>query len=71
MKGVYYINGAYDWIAMFTAKNTTEAEIFTSYMQKHYGDYIERVELLESVFPLIKCEKINPELEQLRKFAIK
>ncbi len=70
IKGTYYLNGVYDWITAFTAKNITEAKIFCAYMQKEYGEYIERVDLLESVFPLIKCGKVNPELEQLRKFII-
>ena len=70
IKGTYYLNGAYDWITAFTAKNITDAKIFCAYMQKEYGEYIERVDLLESVFPLIKCGKVNPELEQLRKFII-
>jgi len=69
--GTFYLNGSYDWITIFTAKNITEAKIFCSYMEKHYGKYIERVELLESVFPLIKCGKINPELEKIKKFEIK
>ena len=39
-------------------------------MQKHYGDYIESIELLECLFPLVKCGKVNPELDQLKKFAV-
>jgi len=70
IKGTYYLNGTYDWITAFTAKNIIDAKIFCAYMQKEYGEYIERVDLLESVFPLIKCGKVNPELEQLRKFII-
>ena len=70
IKGTYYINGAYDWITAFNAKNITDAKIFCSYIQKEYGKYIERIDLLESVFPLIKCGKVNPDLEQLRKFII-
>jgi len=60
----------YDWITAFNAKNITDAKIFCSYIQKEYGKYIERIDLLESVFPLIKCGKVNPDLEQLRKFII-
>ncbi len=68
--GTFYLNGSYDWLTIFTAENIKEAKIFCSYLQKHYGDYIERVELLESVFTLIKCGKINPELEKMKNFAI-
>ena len=70
IKGTYYLNGVYDGINIFTAKNIIEAKIFSSYLQKHYGDYIERIDILETIFPLIKCGKINPKLDQLKKFVI-
>jgi len=70
IKGTYYLNGAYDGITIFTAKNVIDAKIFCSYSQKYYGDYIERIDLLETIFPLIKCGKINPEIDQLKKFVI-
>jgi DNA-binding Lrp family transcriptional regulator len=66
----YYLNGTYDWITIFSAKNIKDAKIFVGYMQKEYGEYIERIDLLECVFPLVKCHKVNPKIQELRKFAL-
>ena len=68
--GNYYLNGVYDWITIFTAKDITDAKIFCSYIQKEYGEYVERIDLLENVFPIIQFGKINPEINQLKKFAL-
>lgn len=67
--GSFYINGSYDWITVFSAKNVRDAKRYINYINQEYADYVETVELLESVFPLIKCGKINPEIHKLKEFA--
>ena len=68
--GVHYLNGLYDWIVIFSAKDIRDAKKFCGYLEIHYGGHIERIELLEDVFPMITFGKINPEIEKLREFAI-
>ena len=68
--GVHYLNGLYDWIVIISAKNVRDAKKFCGYLERHYGEHIERIELLEDVFPMIKFGKINPEIEKLREFAV-
>ena len=68
--GVHYLNGLYDWMVMFSAKDIRDAKRFCGYLEKHYDGHIERIEILEEVFPMIKYGKTNPEIEKLREFAI-
>ena len=65
-----YINGDYDWILIFSAKNIRDAKVFVGFLQEEYGKHIERISLMDCVFPLIKFGKINPNIEQLKEFAI-
>ena len=68
--GIYYLNGIYDWLTVFSANDIRIAKLYIGYVQKNYGKYLERVDLMDCVFPLIKFGKINPNIEQLKKFAI-
>ena len=65
-----FLNGLYDWIIIFSTNDIRHAKRFCAYIQKHYETHVERVDLLENVFPLIKFGKINPNIEQLKEFAI-
>jgi hypothetical protein len=65
-----YINGDYDWILIFSAKSIRDAKVFVGFLQEEYGKYVERISLMDCVFPLIKYGKINPNIEQLKEFAI-
>ena len=67
--GSYYINGAYDWIVIFSAKNIREAKKFCVHIEKQYLDYLERIDLMECIFPLIKYGKLNPDIEKLKEFT--
>ena len=66
--GTFYLNGSYDWLTVFTAKNVIEAKKYLNYIRREYGDYLEIIELLESVFQLIKYGKINPNIHKLKEF---
>jgi len=68
--GSYYLNGVYDWLVIFSAENISHAKRYQGAAQKEYGEFLERIDLMESVFPLIKFGKINPNIEQLKEFAI-
>jgi len=70
LMGIHYVNGTYNGIVVFFAKNIMYAKQLCGYIQQHYETHVERIELLEEVFPLIKFGKINPNIEQLKEFAI-
>jgi len=65
-----YLNGSYDWIVVFSSKDTREAKKFCHHIQKGYLDYIERIELMECIFPLIKFGRLNPNIEKMKEFAM-
>jgi len=65
-----YLNGNYDWILIFSSKDTREAKKFCHRIEKEYQDYIERIELMECIFPLIKFGRLNPDIERLKEFEI-
>ena len=69
--GIYYVNGIYDWLTIFSAKDIRIAKLYVGYAQKTYSKYLENVDLMESVFPLIKFGMINPNIDELKEFAIK
>ena len=68
--GQFYLNGTYDWLCIFSAKDIRDAKKFCGYMQKEYGEYIDRIELLENVFTLVRFGKINPNVEKFKEFAV-
>ena len=68
--GIYYVNGLYDWLVVFSANDIRIAKLYMGYTQKSYGKYLERIDLMDCVFPLIKFGKINPSIDQLKEFAI-
>jgi hypothetical protein len=64
------INGEFNWIMIFSAKNLRDAKVFVGFLQKEYDKFIERVSLMNCVFSLIKMGKINPNIDQLKEFAV-
>ena len=67
---VYFTNGCYDGIVIFSAKNVQEAKKYLGHMHKIYGNQIEKIDLIENVFPLIISSKMNPNIEKLWDFTI-
>jgi DNA-binding Lrp family transcriptional regulator len=65
-----YLNGEFDWIMIFSAKNLLDAKVFVGFLRKEYDKFIDHISLMSCVFPLIKMGKINPNIEQLKEFAI-
>lgn len=70
LQGVYYLHGIYDWIVVFSAEDIKQAKRFIGYLEKHYSDQLEHVEMLESVFSLVKSGKENPDIEKIKKFSV-
>ena len=68
--GIYYLNGIYDWLLVFSAKDIRIAKLYVGYAQKNYGKNLERIDLMDCVFPLIKFGKVNLNIGQLKEFAI-
>ena len=68
--GSFYINGIYDWLVVFSAENILDAKKFCTHIQKQHENYIDRIELMETIFPLIKFGKLNPNLDKLKEFTI-
>lgn len=65
-----FLNGIYDWMVMFAAKNIADAKKYCAFLQTVYGDFIKHVELLEIMFPAMRSGTVNPEIQQLQEFAI-
>jgi DNA-binding Lrp family transcriptional regulator len=68
--GAVYINGTFDWLVIFSAKDIMDAKKFTGYILKEYGNNTVEIELLESVFTLLRFGKINPDIDKIRKIAV-
>lgn len=68
--GLYYTNGPYDCLCKFSAINIKEAKKYLGYIYREYQDLVVQVELLESVFPMVKCGKVNPNLDDLKSYSI-
>ena len=47
-----------------------DAKKFTGYILKEYGNNTVEIELLESVFTLLRFGKINPDIDKIRKIAV-
>lgn len=62
-----YTNGSYDWIITFTCKELKEAKKCSELFIKWYSKYIEKIELIEELFPC-KIQNIkNPNIKDLNK----
>lgn len=68
--GLFYINGLYDYIAAFTAPSLKDAKRFCLYIQKEYSDILDKIILLETIFPLVSCGKVNPDIIQFKEFTM-
>jgi len=64
----YYINGIYDWVICFKAKNIIVAKQFCDILRKEYQGYISDLQLLEVLFWAKKQGIVNPEIEKLEEF---
>jgi DNA-binding Lrp family transcriptional regulator len=66
---VYYLNGRYDWIIVFAAKDWKTARKYYDNIRKYYGNYlVEKPEIADIIFATARNGKINPEIEKLYDF---
>jgi DNA-binding Lrp family transcriptional regulator len=68
IRSSYYLNGKYDWILSFTAKNIKQAKNFQEDFLKLYKDYVKEILLLENLLPIRDHGILNPEIEKIREF---
>ena len=64
-----YVNGKYDWIVFFTAKDIKQAKKFCQLMTTTYPEFINDMVLLEELFPLKQCGINNPDMKKLKEFS--
>jgi DNA-binding Lrp family transcriptional regulator len=67
--GQFYLHGTFDWLCVFSAKNIMDAKKFCGFIQKEYGEHIDRIELLENVFTLVRFGKVNPDIDKFKEIA--
>lgn len=67
---VLYVNGEYDWLVMFTAKDHATARRYYDSLRVAYGDYlIDKPHIIDVNFALVREGKVNPNLGGLREFV--
>lgn len=63
-----YLHGIYDWIFCFTADDIRQAKKFSELIATEFSSYIREIQMLEEIFPLKKCQVINPNLDKFKNF---
>ena len=59
------VNGKYDWILVFTAKDVKQATKFKGVFLSKYSSIVSEVDFLEYIFPIKKCGVPNPDVKKL------
>ncbi|MCX6667189.1 MAG: Lrp/AsnC family transcriptional regulator [Euryarchaeota archaeon] len=65
-KDIYYLNGAYDSLIIFNAKDVLGAKKYCMFIQNEYGQFIERIDMMENIFPVMRDGTVNPGIEKLK-----
>ncbi|MGF3554174.1 MAG: Lrp/AsnC family transcriptional regulator [Thermoplasmatota archaeon] len=64
----YYLNGEYDFLTIFKAKNLQDAKKFQEEFNRLYIGFIQKTQLFEVLFPLRVKGIFNPNAEKLAEF---
>jgi DNA-binding Lrp family transcriptional regulator len=64
----YYVNGEYDWIITFTARDLMLAKKFCESLLALHPGVIEKTILLETLFFVKNHYILNPESKKLREY---
>ena len=64
----YYLNGEYDFISTFRARNLNDAKKYQEQFGLIYKGFIERTMILEVLFPLRLNGILNPDVNMLSEF---
>ena len=59
------VNGKYEWILVFVAKDIKQATKFKDVFLSKYSSIVSEVDLLEYIFPIKKYGVANPEVKKL------
>jgi len=62
------LQGEYDIMMCFTAKDIGVAKRFIEYLNKKYSTYIKDIMMLEDIFSVRICGIMNPKVEELKEF---
>ena len=68
LENSYYVNGEYDWIITFTARDLMQAKKFCESLLALHAGVIEKTILLETLFIVKNHYVLNPESKKLREF---
>ncbi|MFO7676924.1 MAG: Lrp/AsnC family transcriptional regulator [Thermoplasmatota archaeon] len=63
-----YLHGVYDWMICFTADDIRHAKKFSELITNEFSDYIREITLLEEIFPLRKCQMVNPNMRKIEQY---
>jgi DNA-binding Lrp family transcriptional regulator len=66
----FYLNGCYDFALCVSAHNVKDLKKLTETINKMFRDYISEIEVLEVIFPMVKCGSMNPNIKELRQFFL-
>lgn len=56
----YYLHGEFDWVLIFTAKDLKQAKKFITVLSGYYASLIEKVSLVQALFPQRRQYILNP-----------
>jgi hypothetical protein len=63
-----YLHGIYDWMFCFVAEDIRQAKKFSEVLAREFSKHIAEIHILEEIFPIKKCESINPNLDKLKDY---
>jgi DNA-binding Lrp family transcriptional regulator len=63
-----YLHGIYDWMFCFTAEDIRQAKKFSEILAREFSKHIAEIHILEEIFPIKKCESINPNVDKLKEY---
>lgn len=63
-----YLHGVYDWMILFTAEDVRHAKKFSEVLNKEFGKLIDDITIMEMIFPLRRCQILNPQLPKFKDF---
>ncbi len=66
----HFIHGSYDWLLSMTAKDIRQVKKFTETFNKMFKDYVQKIDILEVIFPISKNGIQNPNVEDFKNIFI-
>ena len=64
-----YLNGTYDWVICFTAKDIIHAKKFKEVFNKLFMKHVAETILMERIFSVKKSEIQNPNIKRIKEFV--